>query len=65
MMVMHGDGDDGGHKDAGYLIGDLGDGSFGGRGVADHLDDLGQGGVLAHAGGLALQEARLVDGGGG
>ena len=59
----HGNGDDGGYKEAGNGIGDLGDGGFGGGGVADHLNDLGQGGVLAHAGGLALQEARLVGGG--
>ena len=60
----HGDGDDGGHEEAGHGVGDLGDGSLGGGGIADHLDDLGQRGVLAHAGGLAPQEAGLVGGGG-
>ena len=32
--------------------------------IADHLDDLGQGSVLTHAGSLAAEEARLIGGSG-
>ncbi len=41
---------------------DFGNGCLGGCGIADHLDDLGQRGILAHAGGTAAQKAGLVDG---
>ena len=60
----YGDGDDGGDEDAGDLVGDLGDGRLGRGGVGDHLDDLAEGGVLADAGGLALDKAALVERGG-
>ena len=59
-----GDGDDRRDKVARYGVGDLGDRSLGGGGIADHLDDLGQGSVLAHAGSLAAEEARLIGGSG-
>ena len=58
-----GNGDDGGHEDAGDAVCDLGNGGLGGRGVAHHLDDLGKGRVFADALSPAAQEARLVDGG--
>ena len=60
-----GDGDDHGHEHAGHAVGHLRDGRLGRGGVADHADDLGQGGILADAGGLALDEARLIDRRGG
>ena len=62
---------DGGNADhrrnehAGDLVRNLGDGGLGGRRVGDHFDDLAESGVLAHAGGLAADEARLVHRGGG
>ena len=59
----HCNGDDGRHEETGHGIGDFCNGGLGGGGIADHLDDLGKGGVLAHAGGLALEEAGLVGGG--
>ena len=61
---QHRNGDDRGHKKAGNGIGDLGNGGLGGGGIADHPDDLGQRGILAHTGGFALQETGLVGGGG-
>ena len=60
-----GDGDHRRNEHAGYLIGDLGNGGLGGGGVADHADDLGQGGILAHPGGPAAEIAGLVHRGGG
>ena len=59
----HRNGDDGRHEETGHGIGNFCNGGLGGGGIADHLDDLGKGGVLAHAGGLALEEAGLVGGG--
>ena len=56
---------DGGHEHAGDPVRHLGDGGLGGGGVADHLNDLRQRGVLAHAGGLAAQESGLVQRSGG
>ena len=52
----HHDGDDGNgnnsrYENAGNLIRHLGDRSLGSRRVTDHLDDLGEGGILAYAGG--------------
>ena len=58
-------GDDGGHEYAGNPVRNLGDGGLGGGSIGNHPDNLGQGGILAHAGGLAADEAGLVDGGGG
>ena len=60
----HCNADDRRHKKAGYGICDLCNGCFCGSGIADHADDLRQRGVLAHAGGAALQIAGLVGGGG-
>ena len=60
----YGDGDNGRNKHAGDLVGHLGDGRLGRGGVGDHLNDLGQGGVLSHPGGLALDKAGLVQGSG-
>ena len=60
----HRNADDRRHEKAGYGIGDLCNGGFGGGGIADHADDLRQRGVLAHAGSAALQIAGLVGGGG-
>ena len=54
-------GDHRGHKYARHLIGNLGNGGLGGRRVADHADDLRQGGILTHTGSAALEEARLVE----
>ena len=48
------------HEHAGHLVGDLRDRRLRGRRVADHLDDLRKGCVLADARGAAFQEARLV-----
>lgn len=59
-----GNGDDRRDEEARHGVGDLGDRSLGGSGIADHLDDLSQRGILAHAGGLTAEEARLVGGGG-
>ena len=60
----YGDGDNGRNKHAGDLVGHLGDGRLGRGGVGDHLNDLGQGCVLSHPGGLALDKAGLVQGSG-
>ena len=65
----HGGGNDGDRDDRRdeyprYLVGHLGDGGLGGGGVADHADDLGEGGVLSHAGGLTFEKTGLVQGGG-
>ena len=57
-----GNGNDRRNEDARDLVGHLGNGGLGGGGVADHADDLGQGGILSHPGGPAGQEARLVEG---
>ena len=43
-----GDGDDGGDEYPGHLVGQLGDGRLGGRGLLHQGDHLGQGGVAAH-----------------
>ena len=59
-----GNGDDRRDEEARHGVGDFCDRSFGGGGITDHLDDLSQRGILAHAGGLAAEEARLVGGGG-
>ena len=59
---QHSDGNDRRNKETRHRIGDFCDGCFGGSGIADHLDDLGQRGVLADAGGFAAQEAGLVGG---
>ena len=48
-----GDGHHHRHKHAGHPIGDLGNGRLGGGSVADHLNDLGQSGVLPHPSGTA------------
>ena len=56
-----GNGNDRRNEHAGHPVGDLCDGRLGRRRVADHLDDLRQRGILAHARRLAAQEARLVD----
>ena len=53
------------YEDAGYGIGNFGDGGFGGRRIADHLNDVGEGSVLAHSGGLARKKSGLIDGAGG
>ena len=60
----HRNADDRRYEKAGYGICDLCNGSLGGGGIADHADDLRQRGVLAHAGGAALQIAGLIGGGG-
>ena len=60
----HRNADDRRHEKAGYGICDLCNGGFSGGGIADHADDLRQRGVLAHAGGAALQITGLVGGGG-
>ena len=54
------DGDNGRNKDTGNLICHLGNGGFCGCCIADHLNDLGKGGVLADSGGLAAQKTRLI-----
>ena len=59
----HRNGNDRRHEETGHRIGDFCNGSLGGGGIADHPDDLGKCGVLAHAGGPALQETGLVGGG--
>ena len=56
--------DDGGHKDAGNLVGSLGQRGLGGGGIPHKADDLRQGGVLPDTLGPAGQCAVLVDGGG-
>ena len=61
----HRNADDHGNEHARNLIGDLRDGRLRGGGVADHLDDLGKRRILAHTGGLAFDEAGLVDRRGG
>ena len=48
--------DDGGNENAGYLVCNFGDGSFGGCGIADHLDDLGKGGAFTNTKVLAFRE---------
>ena len=48
------------HEHAGHLVGDLRDRRLRGRRVADHLNDLREGRVLADARGAALEKARLV-----
>ena len=60
----HRNGNDRRHEETGHRIGDFCNGSLGGGGIADHLDDLGKGGVLAHTGGLTPEESGLVGGGG-
>ena len=54
-----------GNEDAGHPVRDAGDGGLGGRGVGNHADNLGKGGVFPHPGGPAGQEAGAVEGGGG
>ena len=46
----------------GHLVGQLLNGRLGGLGILYQLDDLGQGGILAHPGGLELESAGLVKG---
>ena len=47
-------------KDARHPVRDLGNGSLGGRRVADHFYDLEKGGVLSYPGRLTADKARLV-----
>ena len=54
-----------GHKNAGDPVGHLGNGRFRRRRFADHLDDLGQSGVLPHPGSPAGEGTGLVQCGGG
>ena len=61
----HRDGHDHRHEHAADLIGQPGDGRLTGGGLLHQLHDLGQGGVRPHTGGLQLQIAALIDGGGG
>ena len=51
------------HENAGHPVRHLGNGRFGGRRIADHLDDLGEGGIFAHPGSPAADEAGLIGGG--
>ena len=60
-----GDGDHRRDEHAGDLVRHLGDGGLGGGSVADHADDLAEGGVLPYPQGLTADVARLVHGGGG
>ena len=56
----HRNGDNRRDKDARHLIRHLGNRRLGSRRIADHLNNLGQCGVLAHPGGLAADKSRLV-----
>ena len=53
-----------GHKHAGDLVGQAGDGRLGGVGVLDELDDFGKRRVGAHACGTEGKRTGAVDGGG-
>ncbi len=48
------------YENTGYTVGNLCNRSLGGSCVADHFNDLGEGGVLAYAGCLAFDETGLV-----
>ena len=54
-----------GNKHAGDLVRQTSDGRFGCVGIFHQLDDLGQAGIRAHAGGAERERARAVDGRGG
>ena len=55
-----GDRDDGRNEDAGYPVSYLCNRRLCSRCIAYHLDDLGEGSVLAYARGLAFNKAGLV-----
>ena len=59
-----GDSHNGGNKDRSHLVRQFGNGGLGGGGLLHQPDDLGQGGIISHAGGPEFEEAALVDRGG-
>ena len=58
------DAHDHGHEHAADLVGEAGDGRFGGAGVVHEADDLRERGIVAHARGAEAESAVFVDGGG-
>ena len=57
--------DDCRYKNTGNTVCDLSNRCFGGCGITDHFDDLGECGVFAYTGCFAFDKSGLVDGGSG
>ena len=49
------------YKHTGNLVCDLGNGSLGGSGIADHANDLGKRSIFSHTCGFTPEKTGLVD----